>query len=384
MSLSSVSSSTASTTSTTSTITAVRKSKKFSEEYRALRQQFFHLQTTHANLKMVHEREMILAGSQRAQLQQKVESLQVQLDECRKDQVFILNSEQEIKKEIERVQEERGQIETQLNDKICKLERELSAEKERNFSLESELKLAKRTEDSCPVFDVEIILKEWKERVIHLTNQNRQLELQLEKTVLDGYTTSASSTGSASANKDAESATNEELRRKLLSTFVSLESAQSVLNQRKLEADRLAARIGNVKILEEKYRDAQIRIKRLETELEKEKTRVTRASASAPESTESSSSASTTNLKLIQLTQEIGSLKESLALASLNYQSLQTELAEKLAEINQLKNEAEETRKSVAKLQNLVKVKDSTISSLKEQLDSTVNLLTETLKKKQP
>lgn len=384
MSLSSVSSSTASTTSTTSTITAVRKSKKFSEEYRALRQQFFHLQTTHANLKMVHEREMILAGSQRAQLQQKVESLQVQLDECRKDQVFILNSEQEIKKEIERVQEERGQIETQLNDKICKLERELSAEKERNFSLESELKLAKRTEDSCPVFDVEIILKEWKERVIHLTNQNRQLELQLEKTVLDSYTTSASSTGSASASKDAESATNEELRRKLLSTFVSLESAQSVLNQRKLEADRLAARIGNVKILEEKYRDAQIRIKRLETELEKEKTRVTRASASAPESTESSSSASTTNLKLIQLTQEIGSLKESLALASLNYQSLQTELAEKLAEINQLKNEAEETRKSVAKLQNLVKVKDSTIYSLKEQLDSTVNLLTETLKKKQP
>jgi len=46
-------------------------------------------------LKLVHERESIAATGKRAQLQEEIKELRAQVDELRKDQTFILNSERE-------------------------------------------------------------------------------------------------------------------------------------------------------------------------------------------------------------------------------------------------------------------------------------------------
>ena len=369
----------ASISTNSSSSTKIRKSTsvKSSPEYRALRQQLFHLQSTHSNLKLVHEREMILAASHKAQLQSKTQELQGQLDEIRKDQVYLLNSEQEIKTELNKVNQEKDHLEKTLKERLEQLVKKLQEEQENSFQLESELKLLKtshlnstKNQDYNEEF-VLGLLREWKDRVISLTEQNHRLESKLDE---------LKTTPNFS---EIPSDSNEELRRKLLSTYVSLESAQTVLAQRKSEADRLAGRIGNSKILEEKYRDAIIRIKRLETEVaNKSSAEMESAPMATPKCADSPANASASDLRFIQLTHEFGSLKESLALANLNYESLQTELETKLSELDSLKLELDETKRIVGRLQSTLKVKESSLTNLKEQLDSTVNLLTETLKKK--
>lgn len=397
MSVSSINSNFSTTSATTST-----KTIKSSSEYRALRQQLFQLQSSHNSLKLVHEREMILATSQKSQLQEQVQKLQKELDEMKKDQVFILNSEKETLNELEKVKIEKEQVEKSLKSQINQLSQELQAVKEALYNTESELTKVKlqNMEKTVIGYDEEFvtgILAEWKERVINLTEQNNSLQEQLEslKSTFT-YNTSTNHTLSQSNSCDPE-----ELRQKILSTFVSLESAQHTLNQKRAEAERLVARIGNVKILEEKYRDAQIKIKRLENELnnknnpnsnsnidgereresERDRDRGSASPAPSPTTSLAPSSASASDLKLIQLTQELGSLKESLALANLNYSSLQSELASSKSSQEALQTQLEESSKTISKLKNSLKVKDTNITSLKEQLDSTVNLLTETLKK---
>ena len=193
-------------------------------------------------------------------------------------------------------------------------------------------------------------------------------EIESLKQQLQTETSNLSPSGIVDPSNDPET-----LRQKILSTYVSLESAQTVLNQKRAEADRLVQRIGNVKILEEKYRDALIRIKRLEG---------SGSCTESPSQSPPSPAPSTTELKLIELTREMGNLKESLALASLNHSSLQSELEVSKTETVKTRIELEESKRTILKLQNNLKVKDSAVASLKEQLDSTVNLLTETLKKK--
>ncbi len=321
-------------TSTTGSMGGTRKtsSVKSSTEYRALRLQFFQLQSAHSNLKLVHERESIVAASQKAQLHEKLQELQNQLDEIKKDQVFILKCEGEIKNELENVKEERDSMEKSLKNRNSELEMKLAFEQERAFDLENKLKKSHYTnEDNNTDKDVEFvneIIREWKDRVISLINQNLQLERQLDemksKTIFDTYSEMGSSCDS-----------NEELRRKLFSTYVSLESAQSSLGERKLEAERLSVRIGNVKILEERYRDAQIRIKRLENELLSSRSSNIISRPDSPRDVLSS------DLKLIQLTQELGNLKESHALASLNYDALQSDFNSIMSEMERLKMELE-------------------------------------------
>lgn len=371
MSLSSVSSSTISSSNSTGSI---RKSSsiKSSSEYRALRQQFFHLQSSHSTLKLVHEREMILASNTRTQLENTINNLQMQLDEIQRDQVFLLDSEQEALKQIEILKEEQKEMENSFKTKVHQLESNLTREQEAKFILESELKRLKSQNIPEPSFDISGILQEWRNRVVELTNHNQSLEIQVDQ-LKTQLTAKNLENGS---NSDSNTASTEELRRKLLSTYVSLESAQSVLAQKKAEAEKLSARIGNIKVLEEKYRDAQIRIKRLEAELQ------TKPHSSTDNRPESPSNLIAADLKLIELTKQIGSLKESLALSSLNQSQLQSDLAAKSSEIDHIKAELDDSKKSITKLQSSIKVKDTTIQSLKEQLDSTVNLLTETLKKK--
>ena len=352
------------------------KTMKSSSEYRALRQQLFQLQSSHNSLKLVHEREMILGSSQKFQLQEQVQKLQRELDEIKKDQVFILNSEKETLNELEKVKIEKDQIEKSLKSQIIRLNQELQSSKDSLYNVESELtKLKLKNMEKTVIcgYDEEFItniLTEWKNRVINLTEQNNLLEEQLE---------SLDSNYNNNIHQSIDSSDPEELRQKILSTFVSLESAQHTLSQKRSEAERLVARIGNVKILEEKYRDAQIKIKRLENDLNKKENFESDSPSPTPSFT---SSTSASDLKLIQLTQELGSLKEALALANLNYSSLQSELVTSKSSQEALQAQFDESNRSISKLKNSLKVKDSTISSLKEQLDSTVNLLTETLKKK--
>lgn len=398
MSLSSVTSSTSSTSSsnlssTSKTLKSLSKNAvKSSPEYRNLRQQFFHLQSTHNSLKLVHEREMILAAAQKTQLQEQLQLLQGQLDESRKDQLFILNSEQEALKALDRIKAEHEQVILSLKSQITQLEAQLSASSEARYTAETELtklkmNLSSNNNSNNSGYGEEFItslLAEWKDRVMTLTNQKNALEQEID--TLKAQKSPENST----SNNDSES-----LRNQILSTYVSLESAQSVLNQRRAEAERLASRIGNVKILEEKYRDALIKIKRLESA---SATATATASASAtalidnqsncdtrastPPSCSLQSSASGSDLKLIQLTQELGALKESLAINQLAHSTLQAEFESSMTQQQSLQNELEESKKTISKLQNSLKVKDSTIANMKEQLDSTVNLLTETLKKK--
>lgn len=358
-----------------SSVNSTKKlSVKSSSEYRALRQQLFQLQSSHNSLKLVHEKEMILAASQKSQLQEQNQKLQRELDESKKDQVFILNSEKAAIKELENLKSEKEELEKGLKSKIIQLNQDLQFTKESLYTAESELTKLKLQNMKKTIigYDEEFvtnILAEWKERVITLTEQNNSLQEQLEflKSNMNRI---------PHTHTDNES---EELRRKILSTFVSLESAQHTLSQKRAEADRLAARIGNVKILEEKYRDAQIKIKRLENEVNKKESFERDSSLASPSASPINSAS---DLKLIQLTQEIGSLKESLALANLNFSSLQTEFAASKSFQDTLQTELDESARSMAKMKNSLKVKDVTITSLKEQLDSTVNLLTETLKKK--
>ena len=97
MSLSSVTSTSSSVTSTGSKnsnklVPLSQKNIKSSQEYRNLRQQFFQLQSSHNSLKLVHEREMILAASQKAQANEQLKTLQIELDEIKKDQVILIHS----------------------------------------------------------------------------------------------------------------------------------------------------------------------------------------------------------------------------------------------------------------------------------------------------
>jgi chromosome segregation ATPase len=369
--------------STSSLTSTSAKTIKSSSEYRALRQQLFQLQSSHNSLKLVHEREMILASSQKFQLQEQVQKLQKELDEIKKDQVYILNSEKETLNELEKVKIEKEQVEKSLKSEIVQLNEELQSSKEAIYNSESELTKLKlqNMEKAVIGYDEEFvtgILAEWKERVINLNEQKNSLEEQLES--LESLKSTCNTHSFHNHHRDDP----EELRQKILSTFVSLESAQHTLAQRRAEAERLVARIGNVKILEEKYRDAQIKIKRMENELNRKENIEHDSPSPSPTtpSLASASSSSASDLKLIQLTQELGSLKESLALANLNYSSLQSELATSKSSQDSLQVQLDESSRTIAKLKNSLKVKDSSIASLKEQLDSTVNLLTETLKKK--
>ena len=367
--------STNSTNSTNSATSITKKSSvKSSQEYRALRQQLFQLQSAHSSLKLVHEREMISNADKRAQLQGEINELKDQVDELKKDQVFILNSEKEALETIETLKREKESFQAGFNSQLKHLQESLDQERELRFSLESELTHLKLSEKSetADNFEFTELLNEWKEKVLALTNKNNFLEAELENIKQQQQSHLAIN---PSIRSDS---TNEDLRQKILSTYVSLEAAQSVLAQRRAEADRLAQRIGNVKILEEKYRDALIRIKRLESAVSTNCV----TSESRAHTPPSPNSSSASDLKLIQLTQELGSLKESLALASLNYSTVTSELEASKAESARIQSELEEARRNILKLQNNLKVKDSTISSLKEQLDSTVTLLTETLKKK--
>ncbi len=137
--------------------------------------------------------------------------------------------------------------------------------------------------------------------------------------------------------------------------------------------------------MEEKHREAQIKINRLEKELNEFKT--TQKSPIYGNETQIhsptlSASSSASDLKFIQMTQELGNLKESLTLAHLNNSSLQDQLNSSQNRIETLQMELNTATTQLQKLQTSLKVKESTISNLKEQLDSTVNLLTETLKKR--
>lgn len=360
----------------TTSLSSTSRRVKSSSEYRALRQQFFQLQSSHNSLKLVHEREMILAAGQRAQLQEQVKKLQNELDEIKKDQVFLLNSEKEALKELESVKQEKSKNEQKLFSKIQNLERELQQEQEAHHLTKSELiklKLKDMENTNTVGYDEEFVtnlLNEWKDRVITLTNQNNSLQEQLETLNL-----------MKSNKSNTQSDNSEELRQKILSTYVSLESAQHTLSQKRSEIERLTTRIGNIKVLEENYRDAQIKIKRLEN------TKSSGRESPAPDTNNQQQNSpvlsnSASDLKLIQLTQEIGALKESLALSNLNFSSLQSELAASKTSQETLQAQLDESTRSIGKLTNSLKVKDATIASLKEQLDSTVNLLTETLKKK--
>lgn len=361
---------------------------KISPEYRALRQQLFTLTSTHNSLKLAHEREKILAEQQRNSLHEQVQKLQEQVDEVQKDQVFILNSEKEALKATQAAQEAKELAERTLLKRISQLETELAAEKDANYASTAQLtklqmKLQQTQTDQSESLSnsydeafVANLLAEWKEKVRTLSSKVSLLEEQLD---------SLNSNTSNSMEGNSNSEDPEVLRQKILSTFVSLEAAQIVLKERKAEADRLSSRIGNVKILEEKHREAQIKINRLEKELNEFKT--TQKSPIDGNETQIhsptlSASSSASDLKFIQMTQELGNLKESLTLAHLNNSSLQDQLNSSQNRIETLQMELNTASTQLQKLQTSLKVKESTISNLKEQLDSTVNLLTETLKKR--
>lgn len=361
---------------------------KISPEYRALRQQLFTLTSTHNSLKLAHEREKILAEQQRNSLQEQVQKLQEQVDEVQKDQVFILNSEKEALKATQAAQEAKEIAERTLLKRISQLETELAAEKDANYASIAQLtklqmKLQQTQTDQSESLSnsydesfVANLLAEWKEKVRTLSSKVSLLEEQLD---------SLNSNNSNSMEGNSNSEDPEVLRQKILSTFVSLEAAQIVLKERKAEADRLSSRIGNVKILEEKHREAQMKINRLEKELNEFKT--TQKSPIDGNETQIhsptlSASSSASDLKFIQMTQELGNLKESLTLAHLNNSSLQDQLNSSQNRIETLQMELNTATTQLQKLQTSLKVKESTISNLKEQLDSTVNLLTETLKKR--
>lgn len=361
---------------------------KISPEYRALRQQLFTLTSTHNSLKLAHEREKILAEQQRNSLQEQVQKLQEQVDEVQKDQVFILNSEKEALKATQAAQEAKEIAERTLLKRISQLETELAAEKDANYASTAQLtklqmKLQQTQTDQSESLSnsydesfVANLLAEWKEKVRTLSSKVSLLEEQLD---------SLNSNNSNSIERNSNSEDPEVLRQKILSTFVSLEAAQIVLKERKAEADRLSSRIGNVKILEEKHREAQIKINRLEKELNEFKTTQKSpidGNESQIHSPTLSASSSASDLKFIQMTQELGNLKESLTLAHLNNSSLQDQLNSSQNRIETLQMELNTATTQLQKLQTSLKVKESTISNLKEQLDSTVNLLTETLKKR--
>ena len=356
-----------------SSVSKKSSSVKSTQEYRSLRQQLFHLQSTHSSLKLLHERESMASATKRAQLQEEINSLKEQVDELRKDQVYILNSEREAIETVETLKAQGEEAQINFTAKLKCLEESLARERDMKYSLETELtKVKLLIGKSEPIDSNEfgVLLNEWKDRVLFLTNRNNSLESEIEslKQQLQTETSNLSPSGIVDPSNDPET-----LRQKILSTYVSLESAQTVLNQKRAEADRLIQRIGNVKILEEKYRDALIRIKRLEG---------SGSCTESPSQSPPSPAPSTTELKLIELTREMGNLKESLALASLNHSSLQSELEVSKTETVKTRIELEESKRTILKLQNNLKVKDSAVASLKEQLDSTVNLLTETLKKK--
>jgi chromosome segregation ATPase len=361
---------------------------KISPEYRALRQQLFTLTSTHNSLKLAHEREKILAEQQRNSLQEQVQKLQEQVDEVQKDQVFILNSEKEALKATQAAQEAKEIAERTLLKRISQLETELAAEKDANYASTAQLtklqmKLQQTQTDQSESLSnsydesfVANLLAEWKEKVRTLSSKVSLLEEQLD---------SLNSNNSNSMEGNSNSEDPEVLRQKILSTFVSLEAAQIVLKERKAEADRLSSRIGNVKILEEKHREAQMKINRLEKELNEFKTTQKSpidGNESQIHSPTLSASSSASDLKFIQMTQELGNLKESLTLAHLNNSSLQDQLNSSQNRIETLQMELITATTQLQKLQTSLKVKESTISNLKEQLDSTVNLLTETLKKR--
>lgn len=361
---------------------------KISPEYRALRQQLFTLTSTHNSLKLAHEREKILAEQQRNSLQEQVQKLQEQVDEVQKDQVFILNSEKEALKATQAAQEAKEIAERTLLKRISQLETELAAEKDANYASTAQLtklqmKLQQTQTDQSESLSnsydesfVANLLAEWKEKVRTLSSKVSLLEEQLD---------SLNSNNSNSIERNSNSEDPEVLRQKILSTFVSLEAAQIVLKEKKAEADRLSSRIGNVKILEEKHREAQMKINRLEKELNEFKTTQKSpidGNESQIHSPTLSASSSASDLKFIQMTQELGNLKESLTLAHLNNSSLQDQLNSSQNRIETLQMELNTATTQLQKLQTSLKVKESTISNLKEQLDSTVNLLTETLKKR--
>jgi chromosome segregation ATPase len=361
---------------------------KISPEYRALRQQLFTLTSTHNSLKLAHEREKILAEQQRNSLQEQVQKLQEQVDEVQKDQVFILNSEKEALKATQAAQEAKELAERTLLKRISQLETELAAEKDANYASTAQLtklqmKLQQTQTDQSESLSnsydesfVANLLAEWKEKVRTLSSKVSLLEEQLD---------SLNSNNSNSMEGNSNSEDPEVLRQKILSTFVSLEAAQIVLKERKAEADRLSSRIGNVKILEEKHREAQMKINRLEKELNEFKSTQKSpidGNESQIHSPTLSASSSASDLKFIQMTQELGNLKESLTLAHLNNSSLQDQLNSSQNRIETLQMELITATTQLQKLQTSLKVKESTISNLKEQLDSTVNLLTETLKKR--
>jgi chromosome segregation ATPase len=361
---------------------------KISPEYRALRQQLFTLTSTHNSLKLAHEREKILAEQQRNSLQEQVQKLQEQVDEVQKDQVFILNSEKEALKATQAAQEAKELAERTLLKRISQLETELAAEKDANYASTAQLtklqmKLQQTQTDQSESLSnsydesfVANLLAEWKEKVRTLSSKVSLLEEQLD---------SLNSNNSNSMEGNSNSEDPEVLRQKILSTFVSLEAAQIVLKEKKAEADRLSSRIGNVKILEEKHREAQMKINRLEKELNEFKSTQKSpidGNESQIHSPTLSASSSASDLKFIQMTQELGNLKESLTLAHLNNSSLQDQLNSSQNRIETLQMELNTATTQLQKLQTSLKVKESTISNLKEQLDSTVNLLTETLKKR--
>ena len=369
---------------------ALKKSVKNSPEYRALRQQLFQLQSTHNSLKLSHEREGILFSTQRSQFQEKIQKLQEQLDEIKKDQVFLFNSEQTALKDFENIKTEKEQQEQSFKSRFCELEKIISDEKEARYAAESavsnlKLQLQLQERQCAPGYTEEFVsnlLGEWKERVMILNSKNKILEEELKDIKEQKLNFKTNETSSENC---------ESLRQKILSTYTSLESAQSSLSQKKNEIERLSARIGNIKILEEKFRDAQIIIKRLENELSmkhriisdnsNDNFRDNKDLSSSLKSSHSNSS-SATDLKLIQLTQELGTLKENLAVAHYTQSTLQQDLLNCNKTVEILQNDLDDSRRTIQKLQNSLKVKENTIVGLKEQLDSTVNLLTETLKKK--
>lgn len=377
---------------------------KSSPEYRALRQQLFQLQSTHNSLKLSHEREGILFSTQKSQFQEKNQKLQEQLDEIKKDQVFLFNSEQTALKDFEKIKNEKEQHEQSFKSRFCELEKIISNEKEARYAAESsvsnlKLQLQSQERQCTPGYSEEFVsslLGEWKERVMILNSKNRILEEELKDIKEQELKFKTNETTIENC---------ESLRQKILSTYTSLESAQSSLSQKKTEIERLSARIGNIKILEEKFRDAQIRIKRLENELSMKNLIVSDNSnyknddndkndyehdnnkekdvySSLKSSHSTSISSSATDLKLIQLTQELGTLKENLAVAHYNQSTLQQDFINCNKTVETLQNDLDESRRTIQKFQNSLKVKENIIVGLKEQLDSTVNLLTETLKKK--
>lgn len=379
MSISSLAPSTTSSTNSTTTSISKKSNVKYSHEYRTLRQQLFNLQSSHANLKLQRERENISSAGKRGQFEEEIKNLKEEIDELKKDQVFILNSEKEAIENFEKLKRERDEERNLFQSQWKDLEGSLQKERDLRYKIEAEMtKLKLITSEADAHFNninFDDILKEWKDRVIDLSHRNNLLETELESLKQKSIT--------PAVNDDSSASDPEMLRQKILSTYVSLESAQAVLLQKRAEADRLAQRIGNVKVLEERYRDALIRIKRLEGNTNTSATSESSRAQSPPANHIAlNSSNSASDLKLVQLTQEIGILKETLALTSLNVSSLKCELDQAKSENNQVKSELEETKRNLQKVQNNLKVKESTISSLKEQLDSTVNLLTETLKKK--